>query len=456
MSKKELTIEIIAEVTGGRFVGDVALKSRAVHGAVRDNREVKAGNLFVCFRGERVDGHDFANKAFEAGAACCLAEREIEAPEGPYVLVESTAAALKKLGGYYRRLFDIPVIGITGSVGKTTAKEMVYSVLSAKLNVLKTPENLNNEIGVPLTLLSLTESHEAAVIEMGISEFGEMRRLSEMARPDICLITQIGYCHLETLGDLDGVLRAKSEIFEFMPDGATAVLNGDDELLRAANPGFKKITFGTQPESDCRVENIISADKSSVSCDLVLPDAKFSVEIPSFGSHLAFSALPAAIIGVLLGLSLDEIRSGIASFSPVGSRSRIIETGQITVIDDCYNANPNSVKASIKSLGKLRGRRVAVLGDMKELGRRADELHREIGVCIAENGIDCLVCCGAKAEYIFKGLKSTGSETEAYHFPMMDALLSTIHTIVRPGDNVLVKASHSMNFEKITETLIKL
>ena len=348
------------------------------------------------------------------------------------------------------------MIGVTGSVGKTTAKEMICAVLSARLNVLKTPENLNNEIGVPLTLLSLEDSHEAAVIEMGISEFGEMRRLAEMVRPDICLITKIGHCHLEALGDLEGVLRAKSEVFELMSADATAIVNGDDELLRAADLKIKKLTFGTQPGNDYRAMNIVSASKSSVSCDLVFPDAKISAEIPAYGSHLVYAALPAAVIARLLGLSFDEIRSGIAAFSPVGSRSRIIETGQITIIDDCYNANPNSVKASILSLSGLKGRRVAILGDMKELGWQADTLHREVGVCVAESGIDCLICCGAKAEYIFKGLKSTGSEIEAYHFPLKDALLSTLHTIVRPGDSVLVKASHSMNFDDITETLVKL
>ena len=451
-----LTPRKIAEVTGGKYVGAPQFELLPVMGAVRDNRDVRAGNLFVCIRGERVDGHNFANAAFEAGAACCLAEREIQDASGPYVLVSSTLEALKKLGGYYRRLFDIPIIGVTGSVGKTTAKEMVCSVLSAKLKVLKTQENLNNEIGVPLTLLSLEENHEAAVIEMGISEFGEMRRLAEMVRPDICLMTKIGHCHLEALGDLDGVLRAKSEVFEFMSADSTAIVSGDDERLRELDPGVKKITFGTQTGNDYRVENITAIDKSAVSCDLVFEDARISVEIPSYGEHLALAALPAAVIARMLGLSLDEIHSGITQFAPTGSRSRIIETGHITVIDDCYNANPNSVKASLKSLSGLRGRRVAVLGDMKELGRQADALHREIGVCVAESKIDCLICCGAKAEYIFKGLKSTGSEIEAYHFPLKDALLATIHTIVRPGDNVLVKASHSMNFDDITEKLVSI
>ena len=233
MGMKPLTLETIARVTHGAYVGDDVFKNTCITGAVRDNREVVEGCLFVCIRGARVDGHSYANTAFDAGAACCLCERPIEEARGPYVLVESTLSAIKMLGEYYRGLFSIPIIGVTGSVGKTTAKEMVAAVLSSRFNVLKTPENLNNELGVPLTLLSLREEHEAAVIEMGISDFGEMRRLAAMVRPDIVLMTAIGYCHLEKLGDLSGVLRAKSEVFEYMKPEGLAVVNGDDALLAA-------------------------------------------------------------------------------------------------------------------------------------------------------------------------------------------------------------------------------
>ena len=237
-----VTLKTVAEVTCGTLVGGNG--SVTLTGVVRDNREIKEGNLFVCFKGERSDGHDFANKAFEAGAAACLAQREIPDAKGPYILVEDTFTALKALAKYYRSLLNIPVIGVTGSVGKTTAKEMTAAVLSSKLKVLKTDANLNNEIGVPLTLLSITEEHQAAVVEMGISEFGEMSRLAEMVRPDICIMTTIGFCHLETLGDLDGVLKAKSEVFEFMNENGVAIVNGDDEKLAEFDPKVRKITFG--------------------------------------------------------------------------------------------------------------------------------------------------------------------------------------------------------------------
>jgi UDP-N-acetylmuramoyl-tripeptide--D-alanyl-D-alanine ligase len=457
MGMKPLTLETIARVTGGEYIGDGTLKNTCITGVVRDNREAYEGCLFLCIKGERADGHSFANKAFEAGAACCLAEKPLIEPCGPYVLVESTLQALKALGEYYRSLFDIPVVGVTGSVGKTTAKEMTAAVLSQKYNVLKTPENLNNEIGVPLTLLSLRAEHQAAVIEMGISSFGEMRRLAKMVRPDICLMTTIGYSHLETLGDLEGVLRAKSEVFELMKPMSLAVVNGDDALLRGFDPpGMRKITFGLGMHNDYRAARIETLGTAGVTCSIVSHGAHISVLIPAFGSHVVLGALPAAAIGRYLGLTDEEIRLGLLNFSTVGGRANIVETGYITIIDDCYNANPNSVSAAIKSLCTLEGRKVAILGDMLELGRDSEELHRSIGILAGQAGVDCLICCGAQAEYIFKGLISTGSEIESWHFPLKDAFFSVLPSLIKKGDNVLVKASHGMHFEEITEELKKL
>lgn len=456
MGMKPLALETIATVTGGKYIGDDVLKGTTITGVVRDNREAFEGCLFICIKGERADGHNFANKAFHAGAACCLAEQPLVEAAGPYVLVSSTLEALKVLGEYYRGLFDIPIIGVTGSVGKTTAKEMTAAVLSQKFNVLKTPENLNNEIGVPLTLLMLKEEHEAAVIEMGISDFGEMSRLAKMVRPDICLMTTIGYCHLEQLGDLSGVLRAKSEVFQYMKPGSLAVVNGDDELLRDFDPGIRKITFGLGAHNNYRAVNVESIGMSGVSCGILSAFACVSVFIPAFGSHMVLGALPAYAIGRYLGLTDEEIRLGLLNYTTVGGRANIFDTGYITLIDDCYNANPNSVTASILSLCTLEGRKVAILGDMMELGRNTDELHRGIGILAGKSGVDCLICCGARAESIYKGLISSQIEIEAWQFPLKDALLSVLPSLIKKGDNVLVKASHSMHFEEITEELKKL
>ena len=454
MGMKPVTLKTIADVTGGKLVGGG--EDTLITGVVRDNREVKDGFLFVCFPGARVDGHDFASDAFSKGAAACLAQRELSDAAGPYILVEDTFTALKELAKYYRSLLNIPIIGVTGSVGKTTAKEMTAAALSAKLNVLKTAANLNNEIGVPLTLLSITEEHDAAVVEMGISDFGEMARLADMVRPDICIMTTIGFCHLETLGDLDGVLRAKSEVFEYMGENGVAIVNGDDEKLGAFDPGVRKITFGYGENNDWRGVNVRTDGTEGVLCDITNPDGAFSAYIPAFGSHMVLGALPAAIAARLLGLTDEEIERGLLKYAPVGGRANIQETGYIRIINDCYNANPNSMAASLASLSEVEGRKVAILGDMKELGAASRDLHRSIGDLAGQYKIDSLICLGAEAEFIYKGFIAGGYETEAWHFPMKEAMFSVLPRLIKEGDTVLVKASHSMGFDEVVEELKKL
>lgn len=456
MSMKPLSLETIARVTGGRYVGPDALRGTCITGVVRDNRQVQPGNLFLCIRGARADGHSFAPAAYAAGAACCLAEQPLDNAAGPYILVDSTLRALRALAAHYRTLFRIPVVGVTGSVGKTGAKEMTAAVLSRRFNVLKTPENLNNEIGVPLTVLSLQEEHQAAVIEMGISDFGEMSRLADIVRPDICIMTNIGYCHLEALGDLEGVLRAKSEVFQFMKPDATAVVCGDDELLGTFDPGIRKITFGLGRQNTVHAENVRNLGFEGIVCDIVHGDSRISAHIPAFGSHMVLAALAAAAVGLTLGLSDEEIVRGIADFQPVGGRANVRRSGYITVIDDCYNANPNSVSAALLSLAGIQGRRVAVLGDMLELGTNSDQLHRDVGVLVGKLGIDALICCGKSAEFIYKGLISTGIRIPAWHFPMKEALLHTLPSLIRRDDTVLVKASHGMHFEELVRALLEL
>ncbi len=456
MKMKNLSISKIAEVTGGKLIASEAEGKILITGVKRDNREIEPGNLFLCIKGERADGHNFANAAFKAGAFCCLAEREIENAEGPYIIVDSTLEALKTLGAYYRTLFDIPIIGVTGSVGKTSAKEMTAAVLSEKFNVLKTPENLNNEIGVPLTLLSLREEHEAAVIEMGISDFGEMSRLAAMVRPTVCIMTVIGHCHLEALGDLKGVLRAKSEVFNFMGEDGIAVLNGDDENLKVFDPGMKKIVYGLGAENDCHAENITSHVFEGIDFDVCHGETRFPVHLPAFGTHLVMAALAAVSVGKIFDISDEAIKTGLLKYAPVGGRANVIKTDYITIINDCYNANPNSMTAAIKSLAAVPGRKVAIIGDMGELGRGEQNAHRAIGVLAVNEGIDSLICCGRLAEFFYKGLISTGARTESWHFPMKEALFSVLPSLIREGDTVLVKASHFMKFEEIVEELKKL
>jgi len=445
---KHLTPSIIAEITGGKYLGDERSGDVMITGAVRDNREVKPGNLFICIRGARADGHSFANNAFSSGAACCLAEQIIPNAEGPYVLVDSTLDAIKMIGKYYRKLFDIPVIGITGSVGKTTTKELVAAVLGAKYNVLKTEMNLNNELGVPLTLLSINETHEAAVIEMGISDFGEMGRLAEMVNPDIFIITKIGYAHLLELGDLHGVLRAKTEAFAYMDEDGIALLNGDDELLRNFDPGIKKYLFGHGSHNDYRIENIRVFDTESTNFDLINGTDRFPAVLSAYGSHLSSLAPAAAAAGKLLGLTNDEIIRGFSSFKTVEGRARVIKSNTLTLIDDCYNANPNSVKAALVSLSTLPGRRVAILGDMINLGDTSEQLHYETGEAAAQYGIELLICHGEKALHIHNGFTEKGGK-ESYHYPDRNEFIDAVLKSMKKSDTVLVKASHGMHFEEL-------
>ena len=447
-----LTPQKIAEITGGVFVGDENSRNVRVLGAVRDNRDAGTGNLFVCIRGARVDGHAFANSAFESGAACCLAEQPISDAKGPYVLVSSTLEAVKKLGGHYRASFDIPVIGITGSVGKTTTKEMTAAVLGAKFKVLKTLENMNNELGVPLMLLSLGETHEAAVIEMGISDFGEMSRLADMVRPDVCIITKIGYSHIETLGSLSGVLRAKTEVFSYMSPEGTAILNGDDELLRGYDPGLRRIMFGLAERNDFRAVNVCAQGTDGVVFDIVSDAGRFRASVPSYGSHLAYAALAAAAAGRLLGLSDEDIAGGLMSYSPIGGRSNVLDTGYVTLIDDCYNANPNSVMAALSSLAALHSRRVAILGDMLELGGESGRMHHEVGSFAARCGIDSLVCCGEMAAHMYEGYVSSGGGA-AFYYPTKAGLAADVQGLIEKGDAVLVKASHGMKFDELVSLI---
>jgi len=448
---KILTPQIISEITNGRFIGNESSRNIQIAGAVRDNRDVKPGNLFICIKGARVNGHNFANAAFDSGASCCLTEQELDNAKGPYVIVKSTLEAIKTIAGYYRSQFDIPVIGITGSVGKTTAKEIIAAVLSEKFCVHKTEMNLNNEIGVPLTLLALEEKHEVAIIEMGISDFGEMSRLAEMVRPDIFVITKIGYAHIEELGDLQGVLKAKTEAFAYMKPTGTAVLNGDDELLSSYDPGMKKITFGLNEHNDFRAINIHSEGIDLIKMDISYEKNKYLIEISAYGSHISALTPAAAAVGKLLNMTDKEIQQGFLQYSPVEGRSKVVTKKGITVIDDCYNANPNSVKAALTSVSALQGRHIAILGDMLSLGEHSEKMHYGVGVFAAQNNIDILLCQGDQARFIYDGFLSvaTGDNKEAYYYKHADDLINNISKIIKKGDTVLVKASRGMKFENL-------
>lgn len=455
---KNMSFDQIAKACNGTYVGAEEAKNTGISGITIDSRKIEDGYLFVAIRGERVDGHTFVEGAYEKGAVCCLVEEAPEHVNGPYILVKSCPQAIKDIAEYYRQTLDIKVVGITGSVGKTSTKEMIASVLEQKYNVQKTQGNFNNEIGVPLTIFSIREEHQVAVLEMGISDFGEMHRLSKMVRPDIVVMTNIGLCHLENLKSRDGILEAKSEIFDFAKGNCVAVLNGDDDKLitlkdrKEIHPKF----YGLEEGNDIYAANVVDKGLEGIQCDICIGEERMNVWIPIPGMHMVYNALAGVQAGLELGLTLAEIKTGIEALKPTGGRNHILQVSGKTVIDDCYNANPVSMRSSLDVLAKATGRKVAVLGDMGELGADEKELHYGVGEYAAKLNIDLLICVGTLCEEMKKGAEAVSvSHTKVIHFGTREELLENLHRLVKEGDTVLVKASHFMKFVEVVEELKK-
>ncbi len=452
-----MTLENLTLVCNGIYEGPEEKKGEKGTGVAIDSRKIKKGYIFIAIKGERVDGHTFIEQVFEKGALCVICEERPAKVEGPIILVNCTLQALKDIGEFYRKNLDIKVVGITGSVGKTSTKEMIASVLKEKYRVKKTEGNLNNEIGLPLTVFSLEEEDEVAVLEMGISNFGEMHRLSKIAKPDICVLTNIGYSHLRDLKSQDGILSAKSEIFDFWnPEGAV-FLNGDDSKLASLKniKGIRPTFYGFERKNDIWADCIEDLGLKGTACTIYIEGDQIDVRIPLAGRHMVYNALAAAGVGRYLGLSLKEIKEGIESVPGMEGRSHLIEREKYTIIDDCYNANPVSMKAAIDLLLLAQGRKVAILGDMKDLGEKSDQFHKELGKYGALKEIDVIVSIGEEAKHIYKGIKEGGKKTQAFYFYDQAPFLEKAEEILKEGDTILVKASHSMNFNNIIETLSK-
>lgn len=441
------TVKDALKVCGGVPQGQLPLDA-PIGEVVIDSRVVKAGDMFVAYRGEKVDGHDYISVALDKGAVCCLAQQCPEGEGRGVILVQDVQAALESIMRAARERVNIPIIGITGSVGKTTAKEMVWAVLSQRLNTLKTEGNLNNHIGVPMTLSRITPQHEAAVVEMGISGFGEMSTLAAMARPTIALFTVIGHAHLEFLHDLDGVFRAKTEMLDFMPDDGIVIINGDDKKLRALKCREHVISYGLNADCDVRAENIRFVGEDGSECDIIYRGVRFLVRIPAYGQHMVYAALEGAAAGFAMGLTADEITEGIASYHTVGRRGVVTNTGYITLIDDCYNANPDSMRCAIDSLVALPGRHVCVLSDMREMGESSPQMHRELGEYALEKGVELAVVYGPLSAHLAEAMG-----VRARHFETREALIAALPQLIEKGDNVLVKASLGMHLEPAAEAL---
>ncbi len=476
---KNMTLTQIAAACSGQLIGCNIDIHKEAAGVVLDSRKVEKGYVFIATVGEQVDGHNYISAAFHQGALAVICEKEPIEPEGPYILVKDSFIALKDIARWYRQQLSIKVVGITGSVGKTSTKELISSVLAQKYKVLKTEGNYNNEVGMPLTILKIQDSHEIAVLEMGISDFGEMHRLSEIAMPDICVITNIGQCHLENLGSREGILKAKTEIFDFMKEDGFVCINGDDDMLATLKEikGKAPITFGISSINNVFAENVITYGLFGSSCDIRITPSNevlkakqpfgkvIPINIPLPGEHMVLNALTAASVGTLLDMTSEEIATGLKTVQSVDGRSNIIRREKYTVIDDCYNANPVSMKTAVDLLNMADTRKVAILGDMFELGTTEMLLHEDVGRYAANLNLQVLICVGKLSLSMFEGaskvLKEIASPTEAnsstsmqlYYYETREELLKALPDIIRQNDTILVKASHGMHFEEVVKAL---
>ena len=444
------TAREICAAVGGTLLQD---SGAPVTGVTTDSRAVQPGQLFIPLVGERFDGHAYIGKALDGGAAGCLTAREPETllPGKLYIRVADTRLALKALASWYRNKFDLPVVQVTGSAGKTTTKEMIASVLSQRYNTLRTEGNFNNDIGAPLTLLRLMPEHQAAVIETGMNHFGEIRYLGEMVRPDIAVITNVGDAHIENLGNTrQGILRAKCEIFENLTPEGIAVLNGDDELLNTVTLPQTILRCGVGDGCGVRVTDIDDRGLEGVACTVTIEGEHYRLTTSAPGRYMVYPMAMAAAIGRRLGLTGEEIAAGVAAYTTVGSRMHLIRLpGERLVIDDCYNANPQSMAEGLRMLAASPAQhRVAVLGDMGELGQLTAQAHRDMGALTRRLGLTA-VAVGEKMHAL------TETDPQAQWFATVEEAMPAIRQLFTPGTAVLVKASHAMHFERIVKELEK-
>lgn len=443
--------EIVAAVDGKLLSG---MDDITVDSVSTNTRELSPGALFIPIKGDKFNGHDFIENAFKAGALATLtAEHDnIELDQNrTYIKVRDTRVALQSLAAYYRSKFDMPVVGVTGSVGKTSTKEMIASVLSEKFKVHKTSGNLNGQIGLPLTLLGLEAGHEVAVVEMGISEFNEMEALAEMARPSHAVLTNIGVTHIENLLTRENIFKEKFKITSFLREEDYLFVNGDDDILckTQGSADFNVISFGITNDCMFTARNLSTQNETTRFEALQSGDCREFV-IPTIGEHNVYNALVAIAIGLSIGMTLDEIQAGLSRFKNLNMRQSIHHLSDITLIDDTYNANPDSMKSALKVLAQLpkKGRKIAVLGDMLELGEVATALHEEVGRVAAQLGVDIVMTVGALAKAIAEGATPA---VHAHIFNSNEEAIACLKELIRPGDAVLVKGSRSMRMEEIAQ-----
>ncbi len=463
---KTLTMSELARFCGGilTFVGGEFNRDIPFSYVCTDSRETADGALFVALGGERVDGHDYIDAAVSSGSGCVLCERipePITDKKYVAVVVEDSLKAVGELAKAYDRRINHKKVAITGSVGKTTTKEFVAAVLGENFRVHKTEGNYNSNIGMPLSMLSMSNDTEVSVLEMGMSDFGEIEYLSRIAEPDIAIVTNIGSSHMGHLGSRENIGRAKLEIVKGLKKGGTLLLNGDDDILRAyTNPDFRAVYVGIEGDADFRAVNIRQSMFKTTFDIVTRKGTVEGVTIPAVGKHNVYAALFAFATGIRMNIPTGMILAGLENFKAVGMRQNIYTLGEITVIEDCYNASPESMRAAIGVLQSVRregGRTVALLGDMYELGDMSEHFHEEVGMNFARSGGDALYTFGARADIIARGALLGGVTPEnVFRNPdIKNAALSgemLLHTLKR-GDTLLVKASRGASAERVIEYL---
>jgi len=463
--EKIMSIKQIATACSG--ICEYCDETVIVSDVVTDSRKAVEGAVFIALRGENFDGHDFVGETLEKGAVACIVDKRYENVNGySVIVVEDTLKALGAVAAYYRSRFSIPSVGITGSVGKTSTKDMVSCVLSKKYEVLKTEGNFNNEIGLPLTAFRLSNATDIAVFEMGMSNFGEISRLTRIAQPDTAIITNIGMSHIEHLGSQDNILKAKLEIIEGMSgDEGTLIVNGDDPFLQSVvgTLPFETLTYGIENEKCDIVATDLKKTSEGTTFSVKIEGEIREVTVNTPGLHHVYNALAAMLAGVKYNMPLQSVIDGVADFVPQGMRQNIIKLENSVIIKDCYNASPTSMKSGIEVLCTvqpadkvLSHRRVAVLADMLELGEFSEKSHLDVGAMVAANNVDCLVTVGNYAKYIAQGALENGfSKSALYVFSDNDEAKSQIMRILQPNDIVLFKGSRGMRLEQIADFVIE-
>ena len=449
-TKINFTIREVLAATKGTFTGDCALLDEKITNAVIDSRKAVPGSLFAAIKGENTDGYNYIPAAVENGALCVVTDRSYEGY--PCVVVNDPVTALQDIARAYRKKLNITVIGITGSVGKTTTKEIVSSVLEEKYKVVKTEGNFNNGLGLPLTIMSIRPDTEIAVVEMGMNHFGEMSLLSSIALPNMCIMTNIGISHIENLGSRENILKAKCEMFEYMSRTARCIFNGDDDMLSTVDRP-NRCDYGFDSHNDIYVESFYEHGFDGTDFEVSVFGEKYNCHINVPGRHVLFAAMAAIAAGSWLGLTHSQIEEGIMKARSISGRVNVIRTPKYTLIDDCYNAAPQSMMSGIDLLVKSDGypRTVCIFGDMGELGEEEEYLHRTVGEYAAKNKVTLVVAIGKLSKNIYLGATEAGGR--AIWFETKEEFLEKAEELLTEGDAILIKASHFMNFPLIVEAL---